>query len=973
MPVTIPERFATKLHTDASNEAYEGYINTLIHNAKHIITDKADFFPEYTLHGWTHIQAVLYHADKLIPDVSMKELSGRDVAMLIASVIVHDLGMFINKAGVKKLLNSSRSRTKTVWLDKHDWNDEWNCYIQEIRRYPEEKLLYHFGASYAVNEPDIKEGKLSDLDLLVVGEFLRRHHHRLAHEIALNKMPGANEVDVLQVGIDASGRQYFDDKDRRWIGILARSHGMPIRKTWDYLDGEIGKQHREKLTYLMVVLRIADALDADEQRVPDTVRKLVGIQTPVSVLEWSWNEAIKKTDVDWKNNDDSKYVEADPKNTTQFVHLEEWLKNIQTELDLSWAVLSEVCDMQKFRLSIHRIKSNIFEEKQRESYENKFITRNARLKANPEMLKLLVAPLYDNDPSCGVRELLQNAVDACNERAHLEDSNYRGQVEIRLDTNAKTLTVTDNGIGMDENVLLNYYLSAGASYRSSNQWFEQFARDREPEIVRTGRFGIGVLATFLLGHQVEVRTRHINDTLGYIFEFGLEPKTLDVRRPKKGEEIQTVGTTITVQLIPDAMKKLQADYEKKQTWLNWYRFEEPTVRYYVDKKEYRSEKPFVPHDKKAKDGWHDLPWKDIEMARWGYPSDGFFYNGIRIPNELNTYYELKSHGIFILAPSVSIVDRVGKLEPNLQRTRLHNWPTEINLQSEVMKCVIARLLALDWLSEEKKTDYLFSGFPYVATNRLHHTNVPFICTSVGYMLPGKAFVRNMDGRHVLIIGVNRQVPKKKILSALEKMSLELPFIVYPKGWLKDLGEGLSCGYILEDSEDVFRLRSDYVIRRFWTTQKIYEETFSKDNLYETEIVPEIKQVIKGCGEYVFQDQDFSIPPFRWDMWDSKSIPMIMEVELVYDEPWYSSFFAQEVDKEFVKMLQHYLGNDMWIPFDMKERRQKFPKAFEELQPYMGNNGAEDQDISAGKNSSTSVTKKHKGVLRRVWEAIINKE
>ena len=37
---------------------------------------------------------------------------------------------------------------------------------------------------------------------------------------------------------------------------------------------------------------------------------------------------------------------------------------------------------------------------------------------------------------------------------------------------------------------------------------------------------------------------------------------------------------------------------------------------------------------------------------------------------------------------------------------------------------------------------------------------------------------------------------------------------------------------------------------------------------------------------------------------------------------------------FAQLLRGYLGDDPWIPYDMEERRKKFPKAFEELKYYI---------------------------------------
>lgn len=922
MPITIPKRLQKKLHSDST---YEGYIHTFLNNTAALITEKADFFPEYTLHGWTHIQAVLNHADKLIPNVTMEVLTGRDAAILIAAVVLHDLGMFLNRAGVRKLLTGPRRTNKTARLDKLDWKDEWDRYIREIRRYPEEKLLYHFGMSHAIEEPDLEKGDFSDLDLLIVGDFLRRHHHRIAHEIALGTMPGDTDVDVLRVGMDALGNQAFNAKDRKCIGILARSHGMPIRATKDYIDREVGRQYQEKLAYLMAVLRIADALDADERRAPDTVRKLQGIETPVSVKEWTWNQRITRTELDWNEGADYKYVECEPESTTEFVHLEEWLNWVQRELDTCWAVLSEVCDTQKYRLSIHRIESNILEEERRESYSEKFITKEARLNANPELLKLLVGPLYDEDPSCGVRELLQNAVDACNERAHLEGEGYRGQVEIRLDTEAKTLTVTDNGIGMDENVLLNYYLSAGASYRTSDQWFEQFATDRDPNIVRTGRFGVGVLATFLLGHQVYVTTRHRSDELGYTFEFGLEPKALDIKRPEEQPEI---GTTITVTLKEDALKKLQEDYDKEKTWLNWYRFAEPSVRYWVDGEEYVSEKPFIPQNDREMPGWFELPGTEFEMVRWGYPRDEFFCNGIRIPHSIRSH--IACNDILFLNPGVSVLDISGKLHVDISRTKLERFPYEDRIETEAILYTIACLLTMDWSSMTAATNCIAHGFyPLVVGNEASFS--PYICSKKGYTVLFAPLLKAVGLTNLLVFAQNKTTNLDELTPMIKRMNPDIPFMVYPR--TMDLQTSQTDNSILCGIEQKLFDSNYYKIegRRICIREEYMLRTAA--------VKPTVRNKFM-CGrangahrEFVRDERSVADRPFIWEHWDTEICPAFCEWSIDFNT--WMNYLSEKIEKDKLeRIFETYLGGDPWIPYDMDARRKKFPKAFKELKYYI---------------------------------------
>lgn len=914
MPITIPKRLQKKLHSDST---YEGYIHTLLNNTAALITEKADFFPEYTLHGWSHIQAVLNHADKLIPDVTLKALSGWDAAILITAVVIHDLGMFLNKAGVSKLLTGPRRTTKTDLLDKYNWKDEWDRYIREIRRYSEEKLLYHFGMSHAIEEPDLEKDKFSDLDLLIVGDFLRRHHPRIAHEIALGTMPGDTDVDVLQVGLDALGCKAFSEKDRKCIGILARSHGMPIRGTLRYIEQELGKLYQEKLSYLMTILRIADALDADQQRAPDTRRKLDGIRTPVSVKEWIWNQRITRTDLDWGKAPDSKYVEAKPHSTTEYVHLENWLNWVQQELDTSWAVLSEVCDTRKFRLSIHRVESNILEEGQREFYSKKFITKEARLNANPELLKLLVGPLYDNDPSCGVRELLQNAVDACNERAHLEGDGYRGEVQIRLDTQEKTLTVTDNGIGMDENVLLNYYLSAGASYRTSEAWFEQFATGRDSNIVRTGRFGVGVLATFLLGNRVEVTTRHIKDEWGYTFEFDLEPKALDIKRPETPPE---VGTTITVTLKEEALERLQVDCEDEKTWLRWYWFKEPSVRYWINDEEYISGIDCVPQDELDALGWFKLSSAQFKQYLWRYDFGvGIFCNGFRIPNTPS--FDAKKYGLSISLPMISAVDQNNQLCVDLQRKSVLVVPEKEKLVAEIYRYVIAELLLSEWKSTEQIGDNLRYGF--FKTGKRHR----YLISTKGFLMDCNACITqgrvselyalycndNLEGD--AIFGICNGMPDSGAITCHYNRALSLE---------KTPAKSFFNKYFPKE-RSVAEL--GYVVR----PQRIEICRY----MYTSELIKNVHSIIaRGIDSHGRLIDDV----LWWNLTDvgNSSRTPVVSKDVGIIAAVYSAVSSSEIlsNSLFAQLLRDYLGDDPWIPYDMEERRKKFPKAFEELKYYI---------------------------------------
>jgi hypothetical protein len=83
---------------------------------------------------------------------------------------------------------------------------------------------------------------------------------------------------------------------------------------------------------------------------------------------------------------------------------------------------------------------------------------------------------------------------------------------------------------MNAHVLKNYFLRAGASYRRSAEWQKDFADGSgHSRVLRSGRFGIGVLAAFILGPQVEVKTRHYSQKYGLSFSARLETDPIDLR------------------------------------------------------------------------------------------------------------------------------------------------------------------------------------------------------------------------------------------------------------------------------------------------------------------------------------------------------------------------------------------------------------------------------------------------------------
>jgi len=71
---------------------------------------------------------------------------------------------------------------------------------------------------------------------------------------------------------------------------------------------------------------------------------------------------------------------------------------------------------------------------------------------------------------------------------------------------------------MNKDIILNYFLSVGSSYRYSDAWAKKFIdENKKSRIARTGKFGIGVLTSFLIGSTVMIKTRRLGEKLGFQF------------------------------------------------------------------------------------------------------------------------------------------------------------------------------------------------------------------------------------------------------------------------------------------------------------------------------------------------------------------------------------------------------------------------------------------------------------------------
>jgi molecular chaperone HtpG len=135
------------------------------------------------------------------------------------------------------------------------------------------------------------------------------------------------------------------------------------------------------------------------------------------------------------------------------------------------------------------------------------------------LLDIVAHSLY-SDRSVFLRELVSNASDACDKLRYLaitrpelaaEDAQFR--VVITPEAAAKTLTIADNGIGMNREELV---ANLGTIARSGTAAFlKEATGDTSKDISLIGQFGVGFYAAFMVAERVEVFSRRAGETQGW--------------------------------------------------------------------------------------------------------------------------------------------------------------------------------------------------------------------------------------------------------------------------------------------------------------------------------------------------------------------------------------------------------------------------------------------------------------------------
>lgn len=471
--------------------------NSLIPVADTLLGRVPAYMPEYTLHDIQHCETILANIKNILPDDI--ELNIVELTILIQAVYLHDIGMVINREEAKKIKESQSFKQLFIEFEKDTEEDE------------------------------------------ILTEYIRRNHVNKSLEyIDLFKHDYTTyKIDFTFKGIDLSP----------WVKnvILSHAHSVDFLKDQErYPTKKLIHGYYVNIQFLGLLLRLGDILDFDIFRTPPFLYKHINPQNQISIIEWQKHQSIEGA----LFTPNEIVFDAFCKSAKVERAIREFIKWIEVERRDTMDIINSNNDTYKLQLKD----------------EVKFICRNdgsyiyndleLQLDYEKVLNILMGTELYDS-PDIFIREILQNAYDACKCRADVYEKfgeEYIPKIALKYSSDDNILEIEDNGIGIDKEVFENYLIRIGRSYYKSKSFQSQNFR-----FSPISNFGIGIISCFMVSDSIEIESMKCYtptekaSPINYVLN--INNKFIE-QRPKARNRF---GTIIRLKLRKDYVNKLRVN------------------------------------------------------------------------------------------------------------------------------------------------------------------------------------------------------------------------------------------------------------------------------------------------------------------------------------------------------------------------------------------------------------------------------
>lgn len=486
--------------------------------------------PEYTLHDEVHCLRVTELMYRVMPQSVIPLLNPVEVALLILAAHFHDQGMVMDQGELSQVRASSQFKV---------FEDTWE-----------------------IEHPNIKEVRQRLGDRNVTGaekEAIRDTYYELR---------GALLTDYVRINHGERSAEFIRNKygsDPRWTvsdsniaELVARLSASHVRSATELVPAK-GFRHDEvvgtypiNMPYLGLVLRLADILDLDRDRTPNSLYRTIDFRSHVSLREWGKHRSVQGWVIEPTLIQFTMQCEH-PEYQRAAYQFMDWIdKELRDSKEMVRSFPSQ--------FSHYNLELPVAVDRTRiEPKDNAYIYYDLEFSlSRDEVVKLLMTDNLYKSPKLCIRELLQNALDALRHRKALikrDNETVWDQGKVKMehaldDEGREVIRCIDNGVGMDRSIIERFLTKAGRSYYRSPEFEQERVSFREHgvDFDPCAQFGIGFMSCFMMGDRIRILTRRDNGPsrgLGepLIVEINGLGGIIVIRR---GEEVQSAGTTVEI-------------------------------------------------------------------------------------------------------------------------------------------------------------------------------------------------------------------------------------------------------------------------------------------------------------------------------------------------------------------------------------------------------------------------------------------
>ncbi|WP_269235632.1 HD domain-containing protein [Flavobacterium flavigenum] len=459
-------------------EVYEKVKNVLEQRIPHV-------FPNYTLHNIGHSLRIIKNMASIVEDID--QLDELEIAILILSALLHDVGMAVSEEDIKLIKNDD---------------------------FP------YFEIKYSAVVKTIEDEELA------LQEYVRMFHSSLSAKYIQEELKGKFDIPRLSLNFTKE------------LALICESH----TKGFDWITSnltvnELKGDYRFNSQFLACVLRLADILDIDSNRTPFNLYQLIS-PTGISKEEWdqhfiiSNNQKIKK---DSKTGLKTIYFTGQCE--SPHTH-----RKILTYIDWVAYEITNCTQLANTMSSQYNLLYDTTPEVQIQTIGYTFSDYKMKLDYKAISALLMGEKIY-GDKSLGLRELIQNSIDSCKIRQEIVNENlqigaekYVPKIKIIINEAQNEVTIKDNGTGMSLEIIKKHFLNIGVSYYTSKDF-----KLRDLAYKPIGNFGIGFLSCFMLSDEVKVITRYYKSSDRYLINL---EKNNEYTSLTKAEDHSLDGTEI---------------------------------------------------------------------------------------------------------------------------------------------------------------------------------------------------------------------------------------------------------------------------------------------------------------------------------------------------------------------------------------------------------------------------------------------